>query len=96
MNQQSLFRKFDRNKDGKIDLIHTDIELPEMKYNNPFTGETIVKPAYKITQLIIDDDFDGDLDRMLFDTHGKDKKTGADGIYDKEDKSPSIEDMFNN
>ncbi len=84
------FKKYfvDRNKDGKNDLVHMEISVPEMEYEG---GK---QPGYVVKQLYVDDDFNGYVERMLTDQQDKNGKPGADGIYDQEQHALRIDDLL--
>ncbi len=77
----------DRNKDGKSDLVHMEINVPEIPYEG---GK---QPGYVVKQLYIDDDFNGYVERMLTDQQDEQGNPGADGIFEEEAHALRIEDI---
>jgi len=69
------FYLIDRNKDGETDLI----ECQEYEFKD---GKQLKHEKW----LIVDDDYDGYVDRMLGDFLKADGTEGVDGIYDEESK----------
>jgi hypothetical protein len=77
----------DRNKDGKPDLIHMELNVPEME------NEAGKQPSYVVKQVYIDEDFNGYVERMLTDQQDEQGKPGADGIFDEEQYALRIQDI---
>ncbi len=77
----------DRNKDGKPDLIHMELNVPEME------SESGKQPSYVVKQVYIDEDFNGYVERMLTDQQDEQGKPGADGIFDEEQYALRIQDI---
>lgn len=84
----------DRNKDGKADLLYTEINIDDIKFKMDDGSEMFVQKGYKAKQLAIDDDFDGYIERMLVDSYDKDGNLGSDGVYEEEQHAPRISDYF--
>ena len=91
-------KKVDRNGDGRTDMIFAEIENPELKFS--INGQKIVQSSYKLIDLMIDDDYDSYVDRILRDNRDKDRNLGFDGKYDEclkpisEEHKVKIEDIF--
>ncbi len=83
----------DSNNDGKKDIVYMVTAVPDI--NSVVDGEEQFEKGFKIAQLIIDDNYDGSIERILTDRIGKDKSSGMDGIYDEEEPFVGeIEDLF--
>ncbi len=72
----------DRNKDGKVDLMHQEIIIPA-KFTEGQKSE-------KAVALLIDDSGDGYLDRIIYDL---DDKAEPDGIFNYETRWLKLEDL---
>lgn len=68
----ATFDFVDRNKDGSTDLVE---------------GNLHNEKGHALKGLLIDDNFDGLLDRVVADSETIDGKSGADGVYDSEWKA---------
>lgn len=68
---------FDRNVDGRNDLIFIKHFYPEQPYE-----EDTIMPAHEEHMLFIDENFDGKYDWLLWDIMNNTGEPGADGTYD--------------
>jgi len=74
----------DRNQDGRIDLKLVRWNFSEKTVTSFLTGEKYYYPPFKLIDLYIDDDFEGEFDRHLKDSVNTTGKEGADGIFEEE------------
>jgi len=84
----------DRNQDGEKDLVYMEVKVPKKEQLDPFTGETKIQEGYTISQLVIDEDYNGYVERILTDAYDAEGNLGMDGIYDEEQISMTIKDVF--
>lgn len=88
----------DRNKDGNKDLVYIEVDVQDLKFKVPnekgVEEEMLLQKGYKIRQLVVDDDFDGYVERMLTDNLDKDGNQGADGEFDEEQYTLRISDIM--
>lgn len=83
----------DMNKDGKLDLVHIDIMTSSITYQDEL-GKEVTEPERNYTQVVVDTDFDGYIEKQYSDIKKADGTDGADGIFDQVQEASKIEDIF--
>jgi len=74
----------DRNGDGLEDVIVYRYHIPQVTFKK--RGKFVSEPEHDMVVVKVDDDLDGDLDRIVIDYEDEDGNLGMDGIFDRQHK----------